>query len=88
MRIVRLNMINQELICSAREHDYEVSDDLRKYTSFRIFIFSHILKQLKISKPVQLIFTKFMLFLGNQLQYLMKLKDEDRSFIVANVTNS
>ena len=52
MRIIRLNMINQELIYSARERDYEVSDDLRKYTTCRIFIFLHILKQL--SKQPQL----------------------------------
>ena len=47
MRIIRLNMINQELIYSAGERDYEVSDDLRKYTAFRIFIFfTHVYVQI------------------------------------------
>ena len=46
-------MINQELIYSARERDYEVSDDLRKYILLLEFLFfSHILKQL--SKQPQL----------------------------------
>ena len=41
---------------------------LKKYKVFEGFL-------LNISKTVQLIFTKLMSFLGNHLQYLLKLKD-------------
>ena len=43
---------------------------------------------LNISKTVQLIFSRLMSFLGSHLEYLLKLKMEDRSFIAAIVSNS